>query len=155
MAELNLPALQEDILLIYNEEYYSPLRLDEMPDYLRCMLFSMAVNIGVKNAAMMLQGVINQETVKGGHSIKTDGNIGPITVQSANNFLVYNLELIRLRVKHRLFYNWQSYYNTLVTNNAIAWRDAALNNTFRPQTLRAVNLQGWFNRAFKYIEVEK
>lgn len=140
----------------YEDMFYNPLRLDEMPDYLRCMLFSMAVNIGVKNAAKMLQRVINQEKPSNVDNIAEDGIVGNQTVHNAMLYLVFSMELIRLRVKHRLFYRWQTYYNMLVITNALTWRDYAFN--FRkeePATLRAVNLQGWFNRAVKYIEVER
>lgn len=64
---------KDDAVKIYYENYWKPIRGDELPgEELAMQVFDAAVNIGLKTAVRMLQRIINAGV---------DGVIGPLTLR--------------------------------------------------------------------------
>ena len=61
---------------VYRKKYWDACRCDQMPDQLRYPLFDGAVNSGPGQSTKWLQVALG---------VKTDGAIGPVTQQAANN----------------------------------------------------------------------
>ena len=60
---------------IYRRLYWDACKCDQMPDAVRYPLFDAAVNSGPGQAAKWLQSAVG---------VKSDGAIGPMTIQAAN-----------------------------------------------------------------------
>jgi len=69
MKDLPLSVAQD----IYRRNYWAPLRLDEMPEAVRYVVFDAAVNSGVGQAAKWLQRAV---------SVEADGQVGPKTLMA-------------------------------------------------------------------------
>ena len=59
----------------YRDEFWTPLRCDDMPGGVAIALFDTAVNCGKSRAARWLQGAVR---------VAHDGNIGPKTIAAVN-----------------------------------------------------------------------
>ncbi len=59
----------EDATLIYKRDFWDLMKIDDMPDPLRLLVFDMAVNSGVTRAIKMLQGAAG---------VTQDGVLGPL-----------------------------------------------------------------------------
>lgn len=88
---------------IYLEEYWKPVRADELPHGVRYVVFDAAVNSGVGQAVRWLQRAVG---------VKDDGVIGPVTLAAVNQYPAENLRLAflaqRLRFMTRLP-NWPAF----------------------------------------------
>ena len=165
LAEINHPALQQEIIEVYEDFFWDVMRLDHVPNYLRAMVFSAGVNRGTENGILYLQKTAN-DFAKQYHNmhdipytpIKEDGIMGAITMGLVNNYLTVNTGLMRKNIAIKYFYHWQQSYNKLVVDNAKAWKEFATPTdkfATKPKYFRATFLEGWFNRAFKFImEIE-
>lgn len=61
---------------IYKTKYYIPIWGDQLPEELRLVVFSSAINQGVSRAVKFLQKVVGT---------KQDGKIGPVTMAALKN----------------------------------------------------------------------
>lgn len=76
--ELDITSLtRADAEAIYRDDYWAPLRCDNMPGPLACPLFDAGVNQGVRSSARMLQSIVG---------VTIDGFIGPKTTQAVNDY---------------------------------------------------------------------
>ena len=84
---------REKAIEIYYQDYWQPLRLYLIPAKLRLSLFDCAVNQGVNQAIKFLQSAVG---------VVQDGVLGPITIEAANTFPVYNAlqKIILARLNH-------------------------------------------------------
>jgi lysozyme family protein len=64
----------DDARAIYEQDYWIPVRGDELPDAIALNVFDAAVNHGVRNAVRILQGALG---------VGVDGIMGPITFKAA------------------------------------------------------------------------
>lgn len=71
---------------IYLEEYWRPMRADEMPPAIRYTLFDSAVNSGVRQATVWLQRALG---------VADDGSLGAKTLAAAN---AANPDALRTRI---------------------------------------------------------
>lgn len=71
---------------IYLEEYWKPMRADELPPAVRYAVFDAAVNSGVRQSTLWLQRALG---------VADDGSLGPKTVAAAN---AANPDALRARV---------------------------------------------------------
>lgn len=133
----NDPAAVKAICLdCYHEKFLAPLKLEELPVAIRGPLLSAAINIGEDTAVKILQGIVGA---------KQDGDIGPATIKKV---LDYISGLFREHdLKQEFLKAWMKHYIDLVQENSIAWREYALHHSDKiPMQLRAVFLEGWYNR---------
>lgn len=81
---------REDAVAIYKKDFWDELRLDEMPEGIRLMVFDCAVNQGKTRAIRILQGALG---------VKQDGLLGPLTFmafrESPIGLVFSNMALIR------------------------------------------------------------
>lgn len=66
---------KDDAIAIYKKDYWDACRCDELPEYLRLLVFDCAVNQGVGYARRALQTSV---------SAKADGVLGPKTMQAVD-----------------------------------------------------------------------
>ena len=71
---------------IYLEEYWKPMRADELPPAVRYAVFDAAVNSGVRQSTLWLQRALG---------VADDGSLGPKTVAAAN---ATNPDALRARI---------------------------------------------------------
>ena len=71
---------------IYLEEYWKPVRAEELPPAVRYAIFDAAVNSGVKQSILWLQRALG---------VADDGVLGPKTLAAANQA---NPEVLRARI---------------------------------------------------------
>lgn len=71
---------------IYLEEYWRPMRADELPPAVRYAVFDSAVNSGVRQATVWLQRALG---------VADDGSLGPKTLAAAN---ATNPDALRARI---------------------------------------------------------
>lgn len=71
---------------IYLEEYWKPMRADELPPAVRYAVFDAAVNSGVRQSTLWLQRALG---------VADDGSLGPRTVAAAN---AANPDALRARI---------------------------------------------------------
>jgi len=80
----------ERAIKIYKKDFWDELRLDEMPETIRLMVFDSAVNQGKTRAVRILQGALG---------IKQDGILGPMTFmafrEQSIGLVFSNMALIR------------------------------------------------------------
>jgi lysozyme family protein len=95
MKDLSLDQAEE----IYKKVYWSKIRADELPDYLRFHVFDAAVNSGITRAVKWLQ-------VAG--DVTPDGIIGRQTVEAAKNVTAAEYSGIRLEYLTTLN-NWPTF----------------------------------------------
>lgn len=141
----------------YYDLFVLPLQLDKLPNTLKGPLLSCAVNIGVKEAVVVLQTCLK---------IEQDGILGSKTFVAMYNYnsVIGNEHIITL--KDIFLHQWQLHYADLVRANAEAWRDFANfwynasvtssrqdTHPVKPTTLRATNLAGWLNRIERWRNV--
>lgn len=69
--------------LIYKEQYYYPIFGDQLPQEIRLLVFSSAVNQGVSFAIKTLQKIVKA---------KVDGKMGPETLKKITDFDVNKLK---------------------------------------------------------------
>jgi len=84
---------REDAIGIYLKEYWLPLKIDEMHESMRLIMFDAAVNQGLSRAVRMLQGSIG---------VKQDGIMGSVTLlalQETPPGLVFK-NFATLRIRH-------------------------------------------------------
>ena len=86
-----------DAKRIYRELYYKNYGIDRLPDPWKVAAFLTGVLVGPGRAIRRMQKILG---------LKTDGIIGPVTIETARNnldkipdFLIYNLNLFR-RLRH-------------------------------------------------------
>ncbi len=73
---LNIKNLKpEQAIQIYKDDYWTPIRGDDLPQGIDLMVLDCAVNQGVSTAAKLLQGVVG---------VTQDGKIGPDTLSKVN-----------------------------------------------------------------------
>jgi Putative secretion activating protein len=142
---------------IYYTEFWQPLHFDDVSFAGRGPLLSCAVNLGLDDAVFVLQRAINllvEDVFKGildykEKLLKVDGHLGPKTV----TMLKWAATESNTLFKTFLLQEWMRQYINLVQKNAEAWKKYAqaletgqANKSGEPATLRAANLEGWFNR---------
>ena len=111
-AWLERPATTDDVRnlewetakAIYRQNYWEPIRAEELPPALAILTFDVAVNSGIKAAITNLQRALNH----GGASLISDGIIGNKTINAASRYTTtkQNLTLIidEYVVKRGIFY---------------------------------------------------
>lgn len=67
----------EDAKKIYKEEYWDPIRGDELPYPAALAFFDFAINSGVRSATLCIQGVLG---------VRQDGRIGRVTMAALSEF---------------------------------------------------------------------
>lgn len=89
------------VLPLYHQEYWQPVRGDELPRGVNMMVFDIAVNSGPKRAILMLQKGIN--ALPGGRvKVAVDGAIGPKTIAAAAS--ADSLALIKAIANSRVWF---------------------------------------------------
>lgn len=111
---------------IARDEYWEPLRADELPPALRWDVFDFAFNAGTRTSARTLQMAINichsAKTGEYDELLRVDGVLGPVTVHFAQQ---YPAERIR-----RVFRAYRSEHYIMLA-----------------ETGRAQFIEGWLKRA--------
>jgi lysozyme family protein len=69
---------------IYKRYFWSPLRLDQVPETLAMAVFDAAVNLGRARSAIFLQESVNRVLVGDGELLRVDGAVGPKTLAALN-----------------------------------------------------------------------
>lgn len=103
----------EDAINIYHGDYWIPSKAKELPSGLRKTYFDMCVNMGQRQAVLVLQEAINsKKTTK----IKEDGLIGSQTIENAVRVskkrlqayrCLYYGKLVSIRPEQeRFYYGW-------------------------------------------------
>jgi lysozyme family protein len=85
-------AVPEDLVRrFYYEQFWKPLRCEEMPKPVGEYLFDFAVNAGIRQAVITIQAAVN---------VTTDGVLGPITMEAIRRsevrMLMYELVVRRI-----------------------------------------------------------
>ncbi len=88
---------------IYRKRYWDPVRAEDLPPAIRYHVFDAAVNSGVSQAAMWLQGAIG---------VPADGHVGPVTFAAARaappDAVIRRMNGLRLKFMTDLK-NWPSF----------------------------------------------
>jgi lysozyme family protein len=99
----------EQITPFYRENYWDPVRGDDLPGGVDCLVFDICVNSGPHRAAIILQQSILDVSRIG---IRQDGAIGPKTVAAAHAVNVFDL-IDRIAWRRLTFYSqlrgWASF----------------------------------------------
>lgn len=88
---------------IYLEEYWKPIRAEELPHGVRYVVFDAAVNSGVGQAIKWLQRAVG---------VTADGVIGPVTLAAVNQYPAESLRLAFLAQRLRFMAglpNWPAF----------------------------------------------
>jgi lysozyme family protein len=116
--------VQDDVAKLYRKSYWDKCKCDNLPWYLNCYVFDMAVNSGPGNAVRTLQKMLD---------VVVDGDIGPKTLAVAAKFphAKYN-DFMQLR---------QAFYNNIVA------RDPSQKKFINGWTNRIARLQSFAESA--------
>lgn len=133
------PDFKDLIYEFYNEEFYLPIKGNDLPDIVRLPVLSCAVNVGLDEAPHWLQLSVNSMLDPFGDEfdelmvIKVDGQIGPKSINTIEYISSGDggKELINIYIRD---YWLRKYIRRVVK---------------RPDQL--ANLKGWYNRASKYF----
>ncbi|HAV61683.1 MAG TPA: peptidoglycan-binding protein [Verrucomicrobiales bacterium] len=112
---------REQAKTIYKVRYWQGRRYDELPDWVAIKTFDLAVNMGDRNAAKILQRALRAV----GYDLKDDGIIGNITIGAAKQADEF-ATVVAMRSEAA------GYYRSLAER----------------KTDQAVFLRGWLNRAY-------
>jgi lysozyme family protein len=77
---LNRPGLDRMVVDFYERAYYRPIAVWGLDELVTDKLFDLGVNVGLKNAAKILQRAVNSQRVK---PLEVDGVVGPATKAAA------------------------------------------------------------------------
>ncbi len=122
---------KEDAALLLKEQFWQPLRCDDLPLPLAITTYDSGVNMGINRAVKILQqtcNTITDQLFEGtAERLTVDGKIGPKTLQ-----VCHDIEGARSVVyaAHRAVYNRMQFYRDLVASKP----------NFEPF------LKGWLNR---------
>lgn len=78
---------------IYRKDFWDAVKAEQLPEQLRLTVFDMAVNAGVKRAALLLQECAKTEM---------DGVLGPKTLKAAQFVGLFHYEAARIAYYNRL-----------------------------------------------------
>jgi len=112
--ELDIKNLSSsDAVNIYYNDYWKPSKAEDLPEGLRKTYFDMCVNMGQRQAVLILQEAINSKIT---NQIEEDGVIGSNTIKSAKNISKKRLQayrclfygkLVSVRpTQERFYYGW-------------------------------------------------
>ena len=98
---------------IYYRDYWQPSKAQNLPEEIKPTYLDMCINMGKKQAVIVLQQAINSVKRK---KIAVDGYIGPITIQYANKVSKRRLQAYRCKFyanvvqdkpkQERFYYGW-------------------------------------------------
>ncbi len=131
----------ELIYEFYYDEFYLPIRGDDLPSLLAHAVLSAMINVGADEAPYWLQSAINdvgKEILKTPGTkftfLKVDGKIGPKTIEAVNLIGMKYHHYVDLSNRYCLDYWLPKYIRKVVKTPS-----------------QRVNLKGWYNRVRKYI----
>lgn len=137
------------IILYYYYEFIRPLQLTAFIAPVRKPLASACVNMGRADGVKLFQTVLNKHVVSK-RKLQVDGIIGEKTIRACITF-INPIDMTMVDNRFAL----QLARGVLLKNYFIEeWIRDYINNV-QAHPYKLVNLEGWFNRAIKYLFIEK
>lgn len=125
----------------YTDEFIKRAKISDLPEVIRKLVFSAAVNIDARDASKLLQRTLNELLKNNEFPLLIDGLIGDKTLSSLEDYFYSPAIENTFKDSGRTFINdfchkWINHYAVLVKN----------------VPSQRANLEGWLNRVWYFIK---